>query len=170
MVGKPIADPAANKIQPLTDQPLPQAGPSSGGVFPSRDVFLDLRREVSNFAEVLPVQREVVENANVPEVHPVKNVKNAAPTELSETAVEELRRFRESVQVNVATVETDEEKSLPESLPYLVSYALEDEDFMEEEESDALVPQNEGYPAETPPPSSDENKNAPQAPPERETP
>ena len=49
----------------------------------------------------------------------------------------------------MVAVETDEEDSLPESLPSQVFYAPEDEDF-EEEEEDAVVPQYFSNPAETP--------------------
>lgn len=99
-----------------------------------------------------------------PEADPlVQN--NSTPTLMSSDEADQIRTFSEGV--HVAAVETDEELSLPESLPSQVLYAPED-DFLEEggeeeEEEDAVVPQN---PAETPPPSSDEGDNENQEPPQ----
>ena len=94
---------------------------------------------------------------NDPDVDP--DLENALTQNLTSEEAGQIRTFREGL--NVAAMETDAEKSLPESLPSQVLYAPEDE-YLEGEE-DAVFPQN---PAETPPPSSDENDNANQGLPE----
>ena len=82
---------------------------------------------------------------------------------LTSEQADQIQTFREGVCV--VAVETDEESSLPESLPSQVLYAPEDEylEEEEEEEEDAVVPRN---PSETPPPSSDETDNVNQEPPQ----
>ena len=85
------------------------------------------------------------------------------------------------MNVAVTVFETDDEESLQEFLPSQVEYAPEDDDFVEEEEQDAEVPENVTIQAETPPHlhllkikmqihhlQREREPNAPQAAPERE--